>query len=89
MRAAEMRLDVVFRVDDQEVHRSHVATGANRGPKREDGPADHLSPRFRDEDARLGEVDQLAEQGCRVHRAVVPGAAEPTRRSTRRDGRCP
>ena len=51
---------VVTRVDHQQIHRPHEAAGPDGGPEREDRAADHLPSRFRDEDAGLGQVHELA-----------------------------
>lgn len=71
----------MLRVDDQEIDRSDVAARPDRRPKGEDGAADHLASRFRDEDARLRQVNQLPKEVRGVHGALATvfpkgGAAE-------------
>jgi hypothetical protein len=64
------------RVDDEEVHGAHVAAGDDRRAKDEDRPTDHLAPNLGDEDAGLGEIDELAEEIGGVQRMSGAGGVE-------------
>ena len=73
---------VVLRVDDQEVDGADVAAGSNGRPEREDRAPDDDALRFRDDDAGLRQVDELAHEiGCaeralatvHLHRIVTQG----------------
>ncbi|HEY4188863.1 MAG TPA: hypothetical protein VGM28_00450 [Candidatus Limnocylindrales bacterium] len=62
---------VVLRVDDEEVDRADVTAGPNGWTEREDRAPDDDALRFRDDDARLREIDQLAHQVRHAERAVA------------------
>ena len=66
---------VVLWVDDKQIDGSDKPAGSNRRSKRENRPPDHVAPDLGDEDARLGEIDQLSEQVCGVERALLIGRA--------------
>ena len=67
------RVHIVARVDDQEVDGAHEAAGPDRRPQGEDGHADDRPSDLGDEDARLGDVDELPEQVRGDQRAVAGG----------------
>jgi len=74
-------LHVVLRVDNQEVHGADEAAGSDGRSKREDRASNHDALRLRDEDARLRQVHELAEQigcreGARVGRTTQGAVAE-------------
>ena len=71
-------IGVVVGIDDQEIDGPDEAAGADRRSEREDGPAHDVPLRLGDEDARLRQVDELAEQVRRIERARRHGS---TRRS--------
>jgi hypothetical protein len=55
-------IGIVRIADGKEIQDTDEAAGANRRPDREDRGADDLPPKLGDENARMGEVDELAEQ---------------------------
>jgi hypothetical protein len=67
---------VVVGIDHDQVHGPDEATRPDGRSQREDRASDHLAPGLGDEDARLGEVDQLSEQVSRVQRAARRGAPD-------------
>ena len=74
-------VDVVFPVDNQEVHRTDETAGTDGRPKGEDRTPDHDALRLRNEDARLRQVHQLAEkircsEGAGVRRTAKATVAQ-------------
>ena len=69
-------LGVVRRIDDQEIDRSDVATGANGRSEGEDRTTDNGPPSFGDNDAGLRQVDELAEEIGRTERALTTTDAQ-------------
>ena len=80
---------VVVGIDDQEVDGPDEATRADRRSEREDGAAHDVPLGLGDEDARLRQVDELAEQISRIERARIAARHAVPRRSERRDDRYP
>ena len=71
-------VDVVLRVDDEEVDRADVAAGSNGGPKRKDRASDDDALRFSDDDAGLRQIDQLAHEIGRSKRALAAVSLDRT-----------
>ena len=82
-------VDVVTRVDQQEVDGADVAAGADGRPEGEHRPTDQFASLFGHEDAGLRQVDQLAKEIRGDQRTRLAGRVEPTRATTRRADRRP
>ena len=64
-------LAVVAICDYQHIDRRNESAGSYRGPEPEYGTTRQLPVRLDERNARIGQVDQLAEQTDRVHRRVA------------------
>ena len=53
---------VMVGIDHDQVHGADEATGPDGWTEGEDRTSDHFAPGLGNEDARLGEIDQLSEQ---------------------------
>jgi hypothetical protein len=74
--AARDPVGIVVGVDDQEIDRPDETARADRRSEREDGAAHDVPLGLGDEDARLRQVDELAEQISRVERARIAADAQ-------------
>lgn len=66
-------LDGVAWGDDQHVNRAYEASGPDRWSQAEYCTAGYLTTRLGDHDARVGNVDELAQQAYRVQRGTSAG----------------
>jgi hypothetical protein len=62
-------IGIVRVTDSEEIKMADETAGPDRRPDRKDRGADDLPPKLGDKNARMGEVDELAEQvtGSRFH----------------------
>ena len=72
MSALGHAIDVVARVDQQQVDGADEAARANRGPQREHGPTDEVAAFLGHENACLRQIDQLAQQIGRSAKGPAP-----------------
>ena len=82
---------VVRGVHDEEVDRPDETAGADRWSKGEDRSPDHVTSRLGDEDARLWQVDQLAQEIRGIHgtRSSGRGGGDPAETNESIDVRYP